>query len=57
MSTRDVEGALRKLPGGRPLEKLLLQGLAKREKSNDYLGALKCVSYNMHTCIYTSEQN
>lgn len=44
MKTKDAEGTLKILPQGRPLERALLQGLAKREGLNDYLGALKCVS-------------
>ena len=44
MRTRDAKGALERLPGGHPLERMLLRGLVDREGSNDYLGALKCVS-------------
>lgn len=46
MRTRNAVEALTLLPKGSwlPVEKQLLQGLAKREKLNDYLGALKCVS-------------
>lgn len=50
MKTKDAEGTLRKLPGGRPLERALLRGLAKREGLNDYLGALKCVSPYQISC-------
>ena len=45
MTTRNAKGTLEKLPRGRPLEKAVLQGLVKRKGLNDYLGALKCVSF------------
>lgn len=51
MKTKDAEGTLRKLPPGRPLERALLQGLAKRKGLNDYLGALKCVSFSVVKCV------
>ena len=55
MKTKDAEGTLRKLPPGRPLERALLQGLAKREGLNDYLGALKCVSLGVVRCFVEQE--
>ena len=45
MSTRDAEGTLEKFPRGRPLEKAVLKGLVQRQGLNDFLGALKRVSF------------
>ena len=46
--TRDAEGAIERLPKGRPLERAVLRGLAERKGLNDYLGALKCVSFSIN---------
>jgi tRNA pseudouridine13 synthase len=57
IKTRDAQGALNKLPGGHPLEKILLQELVKREGSNDYLGALKCIPFSSRLLYVHSYQS